>query len=118
MAFLEHQLALEREHFGNDPGAMQGEELAEYIRWNFVALHTELGEALQELDWKPWKRRGREESDPFKGDSETVDRFREELVDCYHFLGNLFLAADVDDALLDELYEGKRKVNEQRQAAR
>jgi dimeric dUTPase (all-alpha-NTP-PPase superfamily) len=111
--FLEDQLKLERDGFGCDPRELRGEDLAEYVRWNVLALVDEAHEALHEVPgWKPWKESA--DIGTLAGTTEG-QLFAEELVDCLHFIGNLLLAAGVDDEELAQLYEQKRRVNFERQ---
>lgn len=116
---LQKQLELQVDSFGLDPRLLSGEELADFITWNAYALVDELTEAMQEFKWKPWLTEGR---------GEWVDRdaFIGELVDAWHFMMNLMLAAsggsglpllNPDDiaAEFESRYHAKREVNAQRQ---
>lgn len=87
---------------------LEGEELADYIRWNSLALIKEVAEVLDCVDWKPWKL----------GDKGKLHRQRalEEIVDVAHFLGNIAVALDIDDDELQMAYRDKQAVNEERQA--
>jgi hypothetical protein len=107
------QLQAQREGFKLDPPALEGEERAEYIRWNVLALEDELHEMLSEVGWKPW------------ASSRDLNRdgYLKELVDAYHFLMNLILVVKGEDQTVDELacefarmYTAKREVNLRRQA--
>lgn len=104
--YLRHQRSLQVESFGIDPGRLDGEEFAEYVRWNTLAATDELHEALREVPWKPWKR-GQE--------AFNRDMYVKELVDVLHFVGNLLLAAGVDDNELSRRYHAKREINAKRQ---
>lgn len=110
--FLERQLRLQVDSFGVDPTELTGEQLGEFVRWNIVALIDELMEALHHVQgWKPWS-----ELEPTLP-PDLRDDYVEELVDAYHFLGNLLLVAGVDDEELTEFYTGKAEVNRERQEA-
>lgn len=95
--------------FDKDPMTLRGDERADFIRWNALALEDELHEMLQEVGWKPWatSRHMNEEA------------FLDEAVDLLHFLGNLLLTTGlgIDDleAKLQEKYEAKHEENLRRQ---
>ena len=93
---LQHDL--QATHF-KDPATFTRDEAIEFIRWNVLALHDELSEALQEVGWKPW------------ADSNHIHReeYIGELVDALHFLFNLFLAVGATPA---DIYYGYKKKNE------
>lgn len=107
-AIMGRQLALQRESFGIDPMALEGEELTRFIRWNVLALEDELHEALAETHWKPWAT-----GEGFL----DRDAFVKELIDAQHFLNNLYLAAGVSSNEVVERYLAKAKVNADRQEA-
>ena len=106
--FLEAQRALQVSSFGGDPSQVEGEARADYVMYNALALSDELHEALLEVGWKPWLTVGR---------GEWIDRdgFVKELIDLLHFLGNLFLVAEVTGDEIAERYLRKRQVNKKRQ---
>jgi dimeric dUTPase (all-alpha-NTP-PPase superfamily) len=66
---------------GNYP-FINNEHKQEYINEQSLALIVEISEALQETPWKSWKRT--KEFDEQK--------FKEEIIDCWHFLLNLTLS--------------------------
>lgn len=101
---------LQRMSFGTDPATLEGAALAEYIRWNTLAAHAELTEALDEVDWKPWTVT----EDGFR----NRDAFVVELVDVMHFVANMFVAARCSDAELTEIYEAKQQKNRDRMATK
>lgn len=94
------QLDLQAESYGKkndslqrqfgDPRFLKGEDLADFITWNCMALVREVGEALEEHRWKPWL------TDGSRGGWYDRDRFVKELVDAWHFFMNLLLAAGVE----------------------
>lgn len=51
--------------------------------WNAYACERELGEAMDEIAWKPWA----------KSDHFNAVRFVEEMVDAWHFFMNMLLVA-------------------------
>jgi dUTPase len=86
--YLQMQLRLQREMARvnpegptQDPYLMDYEELAEYITWNHTALVIELGEAMNEVGWKPWAT-SRHINYP-----EALH----EMVDAWHFFMNIML---------------------------
>lgn len=86
---------------------LEGEDLANYLTWNHTAAVLELGEAMQEVQWKPWATpRG-----PINRDA-----FIKELVDALHFIGNALVAVDCTDEELETAYQAKQDVNRRRQA--
>lgn len=107
------QYQAQREGFGIDPPTLEGDERAEFIRWNVLALEDELHEMLAETGWKPWA------SDR----SLNREGYLKELVDAYHFLMNLVLVAKQEGQSVDDLscefarlYTAKREINLKRQA--
>lgn len=90
---------------GHYPPSMSDEDLANYIQVQTLACLDELHEALAEVGWKPWAKSRHLNRDAFVG----------ELIDAFHFLLNLFMAADVDTRELVEKFHAKNDVNWQRQ---
>lgn len=90
---LQHQL-------GNEV-PFTGRDLTQFLKDMVLAAHVELSEALQEVDWKPWK-----------GGTGEVDRakFVEEMVDVLHFCANILVAVGVTDAEIQEAYPAKTRV--------
>lgn len=89
-------------------GSLQGDELADYVTMNVVALTSEIHEFTNEIQWKTWANdRGRVNRD------EAVD----ELVDVGHFLGNLLVVLGVSDVEWEVRYRDKQLRNAQRQEA-
>jgi hypothetical protein len=70
---------------GRHPREMNFSELMEYLRVNFLAIFNEINEAMNETGWKPWATE----------DSINVEAFRGELVDAFHFMLNLLIAAGI-----------------------
>lgn len=80
-----------------------------YLKDMTTAAMVELGEFLQCFRWKSW---GKRDSEMFKRSrSEAI----EELVDVQHFVANLFLALDVTEAELTDIYTAKHAINHKRQ---
>lgn len=67
---------------GGDPYQMSRNQLAVFITWNHTALVKELGEALDEVGWKPWA------SSRFVQGKPAL----KEMVDAWHFFLNIMLA--------------------------
>lgn len=103
--WLRLQNELQRETYGTDVARLDTEQRIEFISWNVLALTDELHEALAETGWKPWatSRHINEEA------------FKDELVDAFHFMGNLILASGMHSDELMSRYRKKRRRNEQRQ---
>lgn len=107
---FELQQKLQAQSYGRVPQRMLPGERIQYIKDMALALQFEVAEALGEVKWKPWT----------SGQSfVNVDAYVGELVDVWHFLMNLLLAAGYEPIeAADVLYAGylaKRQVNERRQ---
>src|SRR5690606_37354927 len=85
MSQLERMLVAQRQlqvdSFGVDPLKLTGDERAEFIRWNALALTDEIHEMLGEVGWKPWAT----------ARHVNHDLAVKELVDAWHFFMNLLL---------------------------
>jgi len=77
----------------------------QFIRLSFIGLITEACEALETVNWKPWKQK----------QLYNEDEFKKELIDCWHFLINLSLAAHLTADDVIELYKEKNAINILRQ---
>jgi len=80
---LEAQLELQRRHMGGDPRHLDGNDMADFMRWNAFALEDEIHEAMQEVGWKPWAT----------DRTINVTEFVREMVDAFHFYMNMLLCA-------------------------
>lgn len=76
-----------------------------FINVMTIAAISELIEAIHETPWKPWK----------KQQKFNLDKFREEIIDAWHFLINLSIAAGFNANTLVECYMDKNKINFKRQ---
>lgn len=99
---------LQRERYGVEIDQLRGEDYAGAVMMNVTASVAELGEYLQETQWKPWKKT-----------VDAPDRERraervEELVDVLHFVANLLALEGVDDAELSAVYLDKVNKNRTR----
>lgn len=88
----------------SDGSLLVTEEGAQFFAWNAAALVFELGEASDEIGWKPWATDRR------------LDRgkYIAELVDLMHFLANLLRLANVSGRELTMAYQAKMTKNLQR----
>jgi hypothetical protein len=102
--WLLQQRKFQRETYGHDMDKLSRRDRIDFIRVNNLAAHTELAEALQCLDWKPWR------SGPEDRDAAVM-----ELVDTLFFVGNQLIALHVTDDELNSLYEQKTGINQARQ---
>lgn len=99
--WLRRHRKLQIDNYGVDPRTLEGEDLADYIRTNALALHTELSEMLQEVKgWKPWK------SDEVVWESDR-DRLITEVVDVWFFLANLMNAMRINSGEFVRTYLSK-----------
>jgi len=88
-------------------------ERTAYIKEMNIHLITELHEALQELPYfKPWKDYSNMN---WQDEEKAFQKFREELVDMWHFFMNIMLAAELYPNLLYEMYLDKNEENHTRQ---
>lgn len=88
MKWLEEQRSQQVRVFGVDPTLLDGDDLAEYVRWNVLAANVELSELMDTIQWKPWK--------PNQGDvKEEYERRLDELCDVLAFVGNIALALGI-----------------------
>lgn len=77
----------------------------ELLKNQLLAIFSEIGEALQELPWKPWK----------KNQDFNLYKFRMELIDMFHFLINLFLLSGMNAEDTIKLFKQKNEINLRRQ---
>jgi len=77
----------------------------ELIKNQILALYDEIGEALREVPWKPWKL----------NQEFNVSKFKMELIDIFHFLINLFLLSGMTSQEVINLFKNKNKINIRRQ---
>ena len=77
----------------------------EFISSMTLACIDELMEALRETPWKPWK----------KQQAFNEEKFKEELIDAWHFIINLSLASGMTSNELYQRFMEKNKTNFKRQ---
>ena len=104
--WLDETRQLQTNAYGNDPALLEGDELADFVIWNTVALSDEMSEFLGEIQWKPWSKvRGGANRDAAIG----------ELIDAAHFLANLAVAMGCTDEEWVSRYQAKMEINAKRQ---
>lgn len=99
--WLRNARQVQDEVYGLRPVDLEGEAWSAYVQRDFLAAHTELGEALQELPWKWWRGAAG------KPDEEARERCVVELIDCLCHVSNIFVALDVTDDELEYYYNRK-----------
>lgn len=82
--------------------------LIQYIRLMFIGIVTEACEAIEQTDWKPWKK-------DTGVNTATSENFKEEIIDIWHFLINLTLASGMDADDVIQKFKAKNKINIKRQ---
>lgn len=106
---LRMQEALQRRYNGGrSPRELTPEEKVEFIRTMMLATTDELHEALRETAWKPWSKRD-------EWTSEENDRFKDELIDAWHFMMNLVLVSGMGADEFFERYLRKNGINHDRE---
>lgn len=108
--WLKRHRHLQMTAYGIDPYELEDERLAEYLRLNFLALHTETSEMLQELNWRPWR----------DGNPKDFNRTKviEEAVDIFFFIANILNGLGIRGPEFLEAYIAKYGENEARMLAR
>lgn len=71
-----------------------------------MAIHCELTELLDGINWKTWKKTKVSHNLPY---------IYKELIDIHHFLNTLYLIWGMNDALVEKTYREKNLENRQRQ---
>lgn len=102
---MRRQHELQVVSFGVDPQTLTGEDRDNYVAAMSTALLVELGEALQEISWKPWA----------SGVWLNREAFLVEMIDALHFWFNLVLLATTDPEEVAHVYFHKADINAQRQ---
>lgn len=102
---MSRQFTLQVESFGNNFPKMTEEERVLFAKDQILGLLDEAHEALAEIGWKPWAT----------SRYMNRDAFVSELVDVWHFLMNLLLAAEVTPEEFINLYMEKNDKNARRQ---
>lgn len=90
--------------YGYDFETMTMDERIEFLRWNVVALTSEVSEAMNEVGWKPWASAQYIDRDPYVG----------EMIDVSKFFLNMMLAVGVTPSEFMQRFRGKTKVNHAR----
>ena len=95
---------------GYDFGMMNTAETVQYIKSHALYMTVELGEFLQELPmFKDWKKYP-------SGMPVDNDKAREELIDVFHFMLNIFVAMDMSADDIFSEYMNKHNENARRLA--
>lgn len=81
----------------------------EFINAQVLALHEELSEAIRETNHKYWKTSYGQPLTP-----EQQKKFQQEIIDCWHFLINLSLAANLTSNDVIKMYKEKHNINIER----
>lgn len=82
----------------------------EWLTKEFVlAMMAELGETLEWMNWKIWKKTR------VQYDAKRVRELHIELVDLLHFLVNIMILWDMTPQMVVQYYREKNKVNHERQ---
>lgn len=106
---LKKQDELQRRYnvHGMSPNEFPDDMSVDYIRTMVLATTDELHEALREVPWKPWSKT----TEITYADNE---RFKEELVDAWHFFMNLMLVSGMTAEELFTAYLRKNGINHDR----
>lgn len=108
-SIFEMQYALQ-ERLGNfpiwirDKQGLVEDKSQPFITVQTLALIDEAMEALRETPWKPWKKK----------QELMKEKFKEELVDAWHFLINLTLASEMTADEFYERFKMKNRINNER----
>lgn len=105
IAIYQAQKQLQEETYGYDFDGMSDEDRIQFIKNMAFALEDEVHEAVNETGWKPWQT------------SRHINHeaYREELIDAFHFLLNLIIAAGIDPEVFVNLFFAKQRKNRARQ---
>lgn len=109
---LDTQKSLQ-EFLGYDFESMDMQDRTIFIKEFSIHLNQEINEALYELPYfKPWKDY---ENMTEEETIAALRRYKEELVDAFHFFMNMMVAIDFDAGEFFEMYMDKNKENIARQ---
>lgn len=99
---------IQQEIYGRDFTVISDDDHRAFLIEMFTASVKELGEAMDETQWKSWA---------VKDGPVVTDRvaFVRELVDAAMFIANMAISVGCTDDEWDELYKAKWKVNIERQ---
>jgi len=101
-AAFEHQIKMQVDVYGDGTplGKYDPQRKIEFVKDQYIALVMEMGEALDEIGWKPWASSKHFNRDAFKG----------ELVDVLHFFFNLMGVAEITpEELIDDYFKKAAK---------
>lgn len=98
---------------GVDTDEMDIEERVAFIKEHSIHLNQEINEALYELPYfKPWKDYSKMTEDEIVA---GIVKYKEELVDAWHFFMNMMNAMDFSADELKLMYMEKNLENKERQ---
>lgn len=114
---LEIMLKMQRDfqkRVGFDFESMDENETAEYVKEMMLWTSDEMSEALHELKHaKGWSKKYDSWDD--EKTQEQKEKFKNEMVDAFHFFMNILIAVDMDADDLFNRYLDKNKINIERQ---
>lgn len=107
---FDKQIILQKK-FKNIPFKQQ-KDRQEFINLNLLACLDELSESMRETAWKNpnYIKHGWKKEQKFNN-----EKFKEELIDLWHFIINLSLAANLNPEELYRRFCNKNKINHERQ---
>lgn len=101
------QQQLQVDFMGIDISEMNDAQIAEYVRWNALAMNAEAVEMIDCTNWKPWSKS--------EGLVKDRDALIDEAVDVMCFFMNMMLALNVAPEEIIEQHRVKTMVNAYRQ---
>lgn len=105
---FDRQELVQHDFMGVDTSNLCEHELAEYIRWNTLAMQAEMIELMDCVQWKPWaQNQGKIKVDR--------DKLLDEAADVWCFFMNILLALKITPADLIRQHHLKTMVNIYRQ---
>jgi dimeric dUTPase (all-alpha-NTP-PPase superfamily) len=75
------------------------------IRLMFIGIITEACEALENTNWKPWKKQSQL----------NIQNFQKEIIDLWHFVINLTIISGLNSETLYNNFLEKNIINKKRQ---
>lgn len=103
-----------QERVGFNFETMSESDKADYCKEMMLWTIDEMGEALHELKYaKHWSKKYDSWTD--EETEERKNKFKDEMVDSFHFFMNVLLASGMDADELFERYLEKNKINIERQ---
>jgi len=106
--FFRRQQELQKK-IGNDLGNLTFEDREKWTKEFVLAMHAELTEVLDWINWKHWKKTR------VKYDAQRINEIQMEIIDLFHFLLNLCQIWGVSPIMFEALFLEKHKINMERQ---